>query len=115
VSRVTDESGLEILVFSSWELERNKEYIIEGRLIRKDGKLALSEAVVSDGETSSIAEIKEKYDLDPREEKVKLAGRLVTLRQMGKALFGHIQDIGGKIQIYLRKDIVPHQYGRVNG
>jgi len=106
VSRVTDESGLEILVFSSWELERNKEYIIEGRLIRKDGKLALSEAVVSDGETSSIAEIKEKYDLDPREEKVKLAGRLVTLRQMGKALFGHIQDIGGKIQIYLRKDTV---------
>ncbi len=106
VSRVTDESGLEILVFSSWEPERDKEYILEGSLIRKDGKLALYDAVVSEGETVSIASIKEKYDFDPKDEKVKIAGRLVTLRQMGKALFGHIQDVWGRIQIYLRKDTV---------
>ncbi len=106
VSRVTDESGLEILVFSSWEPERDKEYILEGSLIRKDGKLALFDAVVSEGETVSIASIKEKYDFDPKDEKVKIAGRLVTLRQMGKALFGHIQDVWGRIQIYLRKDTV---------
>ena len=106
VSRVTDESGLEILVFSSWEPERDKEYVIEGRLIRKDGKLSLSDAVISDGETVSISQIKEKYDFDPKGEGVRIAGRLVTLRQMGKALFGHIQDISGRIQIYLRKDTV---------
>ncbi len=106
VSRVTDESGLEILVFSSWEPERDKEYVIEGRLIRKDGKLSLSDAVISDGETVSISQIKEKYDFDPKDEGVRIAGRLVTLRQMGKALFGHIQDISGRIQIYLRKDTV---------
>ncbi len=106
VSRVTDESGLEILVFSSWEPERDKEYILEGNLIRKDGKLSLSDAVISDGETVSISQIKEKYDFDPKDEEVKIAGRLVTLRQMGKALFGHIQDVWGRIQIYLRKDTV---------
>ncbi len=34
-------------------------------------------------------------------EKVALAGRLVGLREHGKACFGNIQDSGGKIQFYL--------------
>ena len=33
-----------------------------------------------------------------------LAGRLMTVRGMGKASFGHIQDSSGKLQIYLRED-----------
>jgi len=37
---------------------------------------------------------------------VSLAGRLVSLRSMGRALFGHLQDLTGRIQIYLRKDLV---------
>ena len=37
-------------------------------------------------------------------EKVSIAGRIMTIRLMGKASFLHIQDETGKIQVYLRQD-----------
>ncbi len=33
-----------------------------------------------------------------------LAGRIISMRDFGKAAFAHIQDATGKIQIYLKKD-----------
>ena len=41
---------------------------------------------------------------------VKIAGRLMAIRKMGKASFAQIQDEVGKIQIYLRKDEIHEQY-----
>lgn len=35
---------------------------------------------------------------------VKVAGRIMAIRRMGKATFAHIQDNEGRIQIYLKKD-----------
>jgi lysyl-tRNA synthetase class 2 len=54
-------------------------------------------------------EIVDKFrDLQPGEHKedvaVSVAGRLMTIRDMGKSVFAHIQDGKGKIQIYIRKD-----------
>lgn len=37
---------------------------------------------------------------------VSIAGRIMAIRKMGKASFLHIQDMMGKIQVYLRKDDV---------
>jgi lysyl-tRNA synthetase class 2 len=37
-------------------------------------------------------------------ETVTIAGRLMSLRKMGKASFCHIQDEAGRIQIYVRRD-----------
>lgn len=37
---------------------------------------------------------------------VNVAGRLLTIRAMGKASFAHIQDQSGRLQIYLRRDQV---------
>ncbi|MGN7384689.1 lysyl-tRNA synthetase [Chlamydia abortus] len=37
---------------------------------------------------------------------VSIAGRIMQKRGMGKASFAHLQDITGKIQIYVRKDSV---------
>ncbi|GIP36370.1 lysine--tRNA ligase [Paenibacillus sp. J2TS4] len=37
---------------------------------------------------------------------VSIAGRIMQKRGMGKASFAHIQDLTGKIQIYVRKDTV---------
>ena len=37
---------------------------------------------------------------------VSLAGRLMSLRRMGKASFGHIMDSTGRIQIYVKEDRV---------
>ncbi|MEO8400402.1 MAG: lysine--tRNA ligase [Gammaproteobacteria bacterium] len=35
---------------------------------------------------------------------VKIAGRIMTRRLMGKASFVHVQDMSGKIQLYVRQD-----------
>lgn len=42
--------------------------------------------------------------------KVSIAGRLMTIRVMGKAAFAHLQDQTGRIQIYLREDDLKKQY-----
>ncbi len=39
-----------------------------------------------------------------QEKPVKIAGRIMSVRLMGKAAFCHLQDSQGKIQVYLRKD-----------
>jgi len=36
----------------------------------------------------------------------RLAGRLVLLRPMGKATFGHLEDASGKIQLYFKRDVL---------
>ncbi|MFQ6607113.1 MAG: lysine--tRNA ligase [Fidelibacterota bacterium] len=37
---------------------------------------------------------------------VSTAGRIISLRRMGKAAFFHVQDDSSKIQVYLKKDLV---------
>lgn len=37
------------------------------------------------------------------------AGRIVSRRQMGKSIFAHLQDGGGRIQVYVKKDAVGEQ------
>jgi lysyl-tRNA synthetase, class II len=39
-----------------------------------------------------------------------LAGRIVAMRDFGKAAFAHIQDATGKIQVYFRKDVLGEGY-----
>jgi lysyl-tRNA synthetase class 2 len=45
-------------------------------------------------------------ELEEKSVEVSVAGRIMTLRDMGKVAFMHIQDRKGKIQIYLRKDVI---------
>ncbi|MFA5140920.1 MAG: lysine--tRNA ligase [Elusimicrobiota bacterium] len=40
------------------------------------------------------------------EGKVRVAGRLVQIREMGKASFAHILDEGRKLQLYFKKDVL---------
>ncbi len=49
-------------------------------------------------------EIVESFKEDAPRQNVAVAGRIMSLRRMGKASFCHIQDSQGKIQIYLKKD-----------
>jgi len=52
-----------------------------------------------------------KNDFESYENKdVKLAGRIMVLRRMGKASFAHIMDQKGRIQIYLKKDDIGESY-----
>lgn len=56
---------------------------------------------------SFAADLHEQYDntskeeLDPQNIPVKIAGRMMLKRQMGKATFATVQDVSGSIQFYL--------------
>ena len=81
----------------------NQEVAFVGKLKRIEGKLTLiADFVSEDGE--DVLSVKKEFDLDPNREFVSVAGRLVALRDQGKAAFGHIQDADGKLQVYFRKD-----------
>lgn len=62
--------------------------------------------------THVSSELSEKYDgyskeeLEQMEDKVTIAGRMMTKRGKGKAGFAHIQDVSGQIQLYVRKDAI---------
>jgi lysyl-tRNA synthetase class 2 len=50
-------------------------------------------------------DIKENYDRDKLNYKdISIAGRIMSVRDMGKACFAVIQDATGRIQVYIRKD-----------
>lgn len=49
---------------------------------------------------------KTKEELDELNVFVKMAGRIMTKRDMGKAAFLNIQDRDGRIQLYVRKDVI---------
>ena len=44
--------------------------------------------------------------LEASKEQVRVAGRIVSYRLMGKAGFAHLQGGGGRLQIYVRKDVL---------
>jgi len=45
--------------------------------------------------------------LSQQQHKVAIAGRMMSRRVMGKASFAHLQDVSGRIQIYVRRDDLP--------
>lgn len=58
---------------------------------------------------SNSADIKINFEkLESKD--VRIAGRIMAIRRMGKASFAHIQDANGKIQIYLKRDEIGEQY-----
>ena len=107
VVRLEDlEAKVEMWVRTSHQLEQGKEVILEGTLRRIDGNLFLDEAEPLEGNCLRVLDVKREYDLEPEREEVSVAGRVVTLRPMGKAVFAHIQDATGKLQIYIKQDLL---------
>jgi len=61
--------------------------------------------------THTIPDILAAYGAKTAEElspeiHVRIAGRLMTLRHMGKAGFAHMQQSGERLQVYVKKDVV---------
>ena len=47
---------------------------------------------------------KDPAEIETRNVRVKVAGRMMTRRVMGKASFAHLQDMSGRIQVYVTRD-----------
>lgn len=52
----------------------------------------------------------EKETLEAEPISCSLAGRIVAMRDFGKAAFAHIQDTTGKMQVYFRKNILGEKF-----
>ncbi len=53
--------------------------------------------------SGSLAEVNAAFTEDSE---ARIAGRIATLRTMGKSIFAHLQDASGRFQIYVRKETV---------
>lgn len=93
-----------------------QEELISERKRKRDGllKLGINPYPYKFEPKNNSLEILEKYkSLAPEEktnEEVVVAGRIVALRRMGKATFGHLLDQEGKVQFYFKFDEMPEQY-----
>jgi lysyl-tRNA synthetase class 2 len=70
--------------------------------------------------THAIPEILSQYEGKTAEElvpeiHVRIAGRIQTVRRMGKAAFLHLQQNGGRLQLYIRKDAVSERDSQLFG
>ena len=54
--------------------------------------------------THTVDRLLEGFDARVEQETVAVCGRLMALRPMGKATFAQLQDPGGRIQLYFKKD-----------
>ncbi|MGK9369045.1 lysine--tRNA ligase [Melioribacter sp. Ez-97] len=84
-------------------MKRRREELDE---LIKRGILPYAYSYDVDSYSSEIKQNYEKYE----GKDVKVAGRIMALRRMGKATFAHIQDFKGRIQIYLKKDELGEMY-----
>ena len=98
------------------DIELSAEQLSELLQIRRDKLTALREAgkdpfIITKYDVDSYSgTIKENF-VDPAEgeestQRVSMAGRIMSKRGMGKASFADLQDKEGRIQLYIRKDMV---------
>ena len=66
----------------------------------------------SAGDADFWADLQAVRDLADGTGDVAVAGRIVSLRKMGKMTFGHIADIDGRFQFLMKKDFLEDSYQR---
>ncbi|HUQ94957.1 MAG TPA: lysine--tRNA ligase [Bryobacteraceae bacterium] len=65
--------------------------------------------------THTVPQVLQNYTVKTAEElqepkiQVSIAGRIQTIRRMGKAGFAHLLQLGDKVQVYVKKDAVPER------
>ncbi len=59
------------------------------------------------GELHAKYDDMEDVELESNGQRVRVAGRLMSRRIMGKASFSHVQDMSGRIQLFLQRDNLP--------
>ncbi len=87
------------------EQELNDQMIQRREKLKKLEEMGVVAYPYSFNPTHTSEQIKNGKLVDT-ETKVCVAGRVVAIRGKGKTTFAHIKDFTGRIQIYIRKDVV---------
>ena len=102
----------------SEEIQQDEQELIRQRRsklteLRQNGGIAFP----TDFRRNVVAgELLAEYGDKPKEEleaeplRVKIAGRMMTRRVMGKVTFVTVQDMSGKIQLYVARDMLPDDF-----
>ena len=94
------------------EINLSEQEIVRRGKLEKYRELGLDPFGQAFDQKNKSEEIKNAYkdfsheELEEKNIEVAVAGRIMFIRKMGKASFFSIQDKEGKIQIYIRKDVV---------
>ena len=94
------------------EEKRSEQELVRIAKLEKYKELGLDPFGQRYDAKNKSAQIKEEYkdytheQLEEERHEVSVAGRIMFIRKMGKASFFAMQDRAGKIQVYIRKDIV---------
>ena len=94
------------------EINLSEQEIVRRGKLEKYKELGIDPFGQAFDQKNKSEEIKNAYkdfsheELEEKNIKVAVAGRIMFIRKMGKASFFSIQDKEGKIQIYIRKDVV---------
>jgi len=80
--------------------------IAKGEELRKRGIDPYGEKFQRSAEAAAVLDRFEEFE----NVSVRMAGRLMSRREHGKAAFADLQDMTGKIQLYLRKDDLGESY-----
>jgi lysyl-tRNA synthetase class 2 len=55
---------------------------------------------------ATAAQVTQEFNEAQESRVYKIAGRLMTMREHGKTAFAHIQDRSGRVQVYIRQDVI---------
>jgi lysyl-tRNA synthetase class 2 len=86
--------------FTSLENEYRQQRLEHLKALREAGYRPFGRAFARSG---SLAEVRAAY---AEGAEVRVAGRVVSIREMGKSQFAHIQDGTGRMQLYVQKNAI---------
>lgn len=107
------EAGKDPFVITKYDQTHHSSDVKEQYIAHEEELLAGRAAVNTDGMDEEAAKAAKKADYEDRRAimdaspiEVSIAGRMLFKRVMGKASFCNIQDLKGKIQVYVARDSV---------
>lgn len=92
--------------------------LIETRLVKlaRLRELGINPYPYAFARTHTVDQLRREFAaLREQASSVALCGRIMALRPMGKATFAHLQDPGGRIQLYFKKDELGERLHQVLG
>jgi lysyl-tRNA synthetase class 2 len=96
-------------VITSVERDSSQEHVVRVEKVEEMRAQGIEPWPAVKPVNSNTAQILQDYALNPQEKDYQISGRVMSLRGHGKSTFANIQDATGKIQIYLKEDVVGAQ------
>ena len=84
----------------------DQQYQVRVEKLNKMKELGIDPWPASKEINATSNDVIKEFIEDKESREYELSGRILTIRKHGKAIFITIQDSGGKIQLYLKEDIV---------